>query len=235
VTSSAPIPVPRPVDSSAAARWERWLPAWVRRIGTAVWVTGDDGNLVFVNEQAEELLGVVARDAVGRPCRAVVAARTACGASFCAARCPFVVAADAGGEVPTAEVRIGRTATGHWVHLTAIPVEHPDGSGRWIVHSARLADRERRLEDYVARIARRSGALREIESPSERRPLSAREREVLELLAKDVEIGRIAHQLGLSCATVRNHVQHLLAKLGAHSTEEAVAMHVLAQSGANGR
>jgi DNA-binding CsgD family transcriptional regulator len=219
---------PSPTDASDA-RWERWIPEWVRRIGMAVWVTGPGGRIVYVNERAERLLGVAARDATGRACHVVVGARTATGAAFCGARCPFVVAADADGEIEPADVRIGGRAgrDEHWLQVTAIPVDGPDRTGRWIVHAARVADRERRLERHVARVAARSEEIRESDGPRARRPLSPREREVLDLLARDVELGRVAAQLGITYVTVRNHVQHVLTKLGAHSVEEAVAIHVL--------
>ena len=40
----------------------------------------------------------------------------------------------------------------------------------------------------------------------------------------------IAEQLGVSYYTVRNHVQHVLGKMGVHSTLEAVALYLLSQS-----
>jgi DNA-binding CsgD family transcriptional regulator len=227
---TAALAAARPEPSAASdARWERWIPEWVRRIGTAVWVTGPDGRIVYVNERAERLLATTARESVGRPCHGVVAARTPTGGSFCGARCPFVAASDADGEVEPADVRIGGRAgrEEHWLHVTAIPVEGPDRTGRWIVHTARVADRERRLERHVARVAARSEEIREVDGARARRPLSPREREVLDLLARDVELGQVATQLGIAYVTVRNHVQHVLAKLGAHSVAEAVAMHLL--------
>ena len=56
--------------------------------------------------------------------------------------------------------------------------------------------------------------------------LSAREREVLGLLAIGWSNRRIAAQLGLSYLTVRSHTANLLAKLGVHSRLEAVAFAV---------
>ena len=217
-------------NGASEARWSRWLPEWVHRLGTPVWVTGPDGRIVFVNERAQTLLGASAAACVGRPCHEVVASRTASGAAFCRERCPLLAAVRSGREVEPAEVRVGGACgrAEHWLHLTAIPVEGPDRAGSWIVHTARVADRARRIEDYVGRLARRSDAIREIDAGRGRAPRSPREDEVLGLLAEDVEQGRIAARLGLSLATVRNHVQHLLAKLGAHSIEEAVAMRVLA-------
>lgn len=54
--------------------------------------------------------------------------------------------------------------------------------------------------------------------------LTARELEVLELLAEGLSGDAIASRLYLSPNTVRNHVQNLLPKLGAHSRLEAVSI-----------
>lgn len=54
--------------------------------------------------------------------------------------------------------------------------------------------------------------------------LTSRELEVLRLLAKGSDTAKIAAELGISVNTVRNHIQAVLGKLGAHSQLEAVAM-----------
>jgi DNA-binding NarL/FixJ family response regulator len=54
-------------------------------------------------------------------------------------------------------------------------------------------------------------------------PLTAREREVLQLLAEGCAAAEISRELCISRVTVRNHTQHILAKLGLHSKLEAVA------------
>ncbi len=54
--------------------------------------------------------------------------------------------------------------------------------------------------------------------------LSSRQREVLALLAEGVQARAIAARLGLSEATVRNHIRLILRKLGCHSQLEAVAV-----------
>jgi DNA-binding NarL/FixJ family response regulator len=53
--------------------------------------------------------------------------------------------------------------------------------------------------------------------------LTPREREILRLMAQGLQTGEIAVRLGLSLSTVRNHIQNVLVKLGAHSKLEAVA------------
>ncbi len=53
--------------------------------------------------------------------------------------------------------------------------------------------------------------------------LTRREVEVLRLMASGLNTGAMADRLHVSRATVRNHIQHILAKLGVHSRLEAVA------------
>jgi len=53
--------------------------------------------------------------------------------------------------------------------------------------------------------------------------LTDREQQVLELLVEGLSSQAIAERLFLSMNTVRNHVQNILVKLGAHSRLEAVA------------
>ena len=54
--------------------------------------------------------------------------------------------------------------------------------------------------------------------------LTAREREVLDLLANGLRNSDIGAQLGVSENTVKTHTRHLLAKLGASSRAHAVAI-----------
>jgi DNA-binding NarL/FixJ family response regulator len=54
--------------------------------------------------------------------------------------------------------------------------------------------------------------------------LTPRERQVLACLAEGAGRQEVAEQLHLSANTVRTHLQNLMAKLGVHSTLEAVAL-----------
>jgi DNA-binding CsgD family transcriptional regulator len=53
--------------------------------------------------------------------------------------------------------------------------------------------------------------------------LTTREQQVLELLSEGLSSNTISKRLGISLTTVRNHIQHIQAKLGVHSQSEAVA------------
>lgn len=54
--------------------------------------------------------------------------------------------------------------------------------------------------------------------------LTKREREVVTLIAMGLETDEIARELGVSPETVRTHVRNALAKLGAHTRAQLVAM-----------
>jgi DNA-binding NarL/FixJ family response regulator len=54
--------------------------------------------------------------------------------------------------------------------------------------------------------------------------LTLRERQILELTARGLSRREIAERLQVSVNTVRTHSQHMLSKLGVHTTLEAVAL-----------
>jgi DNA-binding NarL/FixJ family response regulator len=54
--------------------------------------------------------------------------------------------------------------------------------------------------------------------------LTARQKQVLQMLADGVPVPRIAEQLGMSRLTLRTHVQNILTRLGVHTKTEAVTV-----------
>jgi DNA-binding NarL/FixJ family response regulator len=83
-----------------------------------------------------------------------------------------------------------------------------------------MAERERHM--WLAR--HRNFQAQERELTRRLGQLSAREREVLELLAEGHRAGAIAEQFIVSVGTVRTHVRAILTKLGVNSQLEAVAL-----------
>ncbi|MGO8824227.1 MAG: response regulator [Acidimicrobiales bacterium] len=61
-------------------------------------------------------------------------------------------------------------------------------------------------------------------TPKSGTDVSAREHEVLTLMASGHSTRDIAEELGLSLHTTRNHIRNLMAKLGAHSRLDAVVV-----------
>jgi LuxR family maltose regulon positive regulatory protein len=90
----------------------------------------------------------------------------------------------------------------------------------------------RRIDpDYLAALTRACGQADAVPPPSRTvgaapglaEPLTGRELEVLRLLAAGKSNQRIAHDLVVALDTVKKHVTHVLAKLGAVNRTEAVA------------
>jgi DNA-binding CsgD family transcriptional regulator len=207
--------------SDAARQPDPWLPGWALAIGAPVWITGTDQRVEYVNRHAEELLGD--RDGCrGKPCYEVVAGRGADGRRLCHRRCAVQCAAERGEELEPQQLRL---RDGRWLRVLVIPVEAPDRTMR-LVHCTVAAARQQRVEDYLRRVADRSSRTRET-----RARLTRRELEILDRLARDEDLPMIAKRLFVSHATVRNHVQHILAKLGAHSILESIALHLLGATG----
>jgi two-component system nitrate/nitrite response regulator NarL len=55
-------------------------------------------------------------------------------------------------------------------------------------------------------------------------PLTMREREILELIDEGLSNKQIAQRLRIELSTVKNHVHHILGKLGVHRRAEAAAL-----------
>lgn len=200
------------------------VPPWVRKLGLPVWVSGPDRRILFVNRRAEELLGRLAGSCLGEFCYEVVRGRDASRQPFCDPACELACSTrSGGGEMEPVEMVLQDHRGEHWIQVLAIPVTFE--SGCMLVHCALPFDRPHRIESYMERVAHRTPGC---ENGKDRvRRLTPRERDVLDLLAQDETLNAIADRLNLSYATVRNHVQHILTKLEAHSIPEAVAQWVL--------
>lgn len=85
-------------------------------------------------------------------------------------------------------------------------------------------------EDYLPRevvsdvaLPLPNSALAKADSGGDVRALTAREREILGLVARGMQNKLIAAELGLSEHTVKLHIHHVIAKLGVHNRTEAAA------------
>ena len=181
-------------------------------------------RIIAWNEAATALLGYTPAEALGRPCHEILCWRDRCGDDVCGGLCPAVLPGEPDEVMETKEV-LGRSATGKTLWLTASTIVPPlelRNECR-LVHLIREVSFPPELERLVVeRLDGWSPA-----SPNGDRRLDVltpRERDVLQLLTEGLDGAAIAERLFLSPATVRNHIQHILAKLGVHSRVEAVAL-----------
>ena len=202
-----------------------WAPDWALVLAAPVWVTDADGQLTYINRRAEEMLELTATESVGMPCYRVVRGEDELGTPMCGPLCAVRKRARAGLGIEPVRMRIQRRSGNHrWLQILPISV-HP-ANGPHVVHCVLDETRLHRVEEYLTRITTRSPHPSTM-TGARHADLTTREREILGLLAEDETLFEIAARLGVSHATVRNHVQHVLAKLGVHSIVEAVAWYLL--------
>jgi PAS domain S-box-containing protein len=188
----------------------------------SVFVTTADNRIVLWNRAVERLMGYRGRDVVGRACRDVLAARTSAGSPRCLTGCDIAPALAVDGLDQSFEMQT-RTKNGEarWLAVTAFAVTDTDRRMPLVVHVLRDVTSGKRLHRLLGE--RRSGAPPAAGTTSPLGGLTGRELQVLRLLAAGVGTAASAVRLGVSRATIRNHVQNIFGKLGVHTRLEAVA------------
>jgi len=195
-----------------------------------VHIVGQDQRIIYWNLAARRLLGYVPAEALGHACFDLVAGGDYQGHSFCRRYCPTIRAVAQGKGVPPYDVK-SQTKDGLdiWLNISIIPMKDPEGTGNLAVHLFRDVSKRRKAEmlaqQTIATVsefsASDSGQIIDSQ-PVPPPPLTRRELEILRLLACGARDANIAHALGIKHTTVRNHVEHILEKLGVHSRLEAV-------------
>ena len=196
------------------------------------------GHLVYWNPAAERLLGRMSGQALGRRCYDVLGWRDVFGNRFCHENCAVLSMSRKGEPVRGFEVAIAGAPKPEQtlnVTLLRVPGTRPDNPT--LVHVLQPIDRSGRLTRALERLSAsapdRSGAeAGEVSRPAagervvlaKTPPLTEREREILRWLAEGLQNKEIAQKLGISLATVRNHIHNMLEKLDVHSKLEAVSL-----------
>ncbi len=192
-----------------------------------VWVCDEQQRVVLVNRGLERLLGLPAERCESRPCHELIGGLDAAGNACCRRDCPLFARAMRGEELEPLTLQIRRPGDrNRWIRVLPFVARRPDGTRR-LIHCAQEADAELRARNFIEALAARCRPLAAVEHGHAAEALTCREREVLDLLAGGLDSKAAARRLHVSYVTVRNHVQNLLPKLGAHSILEAVARHLL--------
>jgi PAS domain S-box-containing protein len=191
-----------------------------------VFVTDRRNRIVFWNKSAERILGYAADEVVGKPCAARLEGCDAYGNRYCSDTCPVTGIAARGESVNQFGLRLkhrdGDVVT---VDVTILNLGAQAPGDFYLAHILRT---ERlvlpALPEAEHRAPPASPFTTSRESPDVRaRRLSAREVEVLGMLAAGRSTPDIAIALHISNLTARNHIQNILHKLEVHSKTEAVA------------
>lgn len=201
------------------------------RSADGVFAVDEEQRIIFWSKAMEELLGLPKSQVLGKYCYDVVLGSDYEGHPFCRWDCPAIKSARRGRSVPNYDIACRRDGRELWLNVSIVPVPRSAPGGAMAIHLIRDVSQRRRSERLAqAAIESVSQFMAETSAPEpEAKPypvpgpaLTSREIEVLRLLADGLDTDALAKKLGLSQATIRNHIQRLLAKLGVHSRLEAV-------------
>jgi len=175
----------------------------VFRSGDALMAFARDLRIETWNDELESLTGIPAEEAIGRPCWEVLGGLDEDGAVVCHPGCSAARLARGGWPIPSRQIQIKTGEGRKLVTMSTIAaVNGKDGAVG--LHLFRPAP------DAVA-------------EPAPESDLTARQHEVLELIAEGAPAKTIATSLGVAEVTVRNHIRAILLRLGCHSQLEALA------------
>ncbi len=209
--------------------------------GTAdgAFVVGKDRRILYWNQAAEGILGYSSQEVVGQTCYDVFGGQDNKDVGICRHHCPIVAACRMQKPTPNYDACC-RTKSGdlRWINVSTL-VFHTFGEDAhlMVVYLFRDNTKNKQNERFVRQVIDATRQLQDIsaiddhrtaETPAAASDLTDREFEILNLLANGLGTRNIAQVLCVSPATVRNHIQSILRKLGAHSRLQAV-IHALKQ------
>lgn len=184
-------------------------------------IVDPEDRVVSWSRGAERLLGYAEDAVLGQPMLEALDGRDVFGNILCRNGCWLREMWRRGEPVRRFEIEVLH-ADGHRLRL--LVEAEPAGKGGdagwayWLASDQRRGDRRR-----VPAAATESLPVA-VSAPEPVPSLTQREIEVLRHLGHGADTPAIARALGISRATVRNHVQHLLGKLGAHNRLQVVSL-----------
>ena len=211
-----------------------------RNSADGVFVVDASQRIILWNKAAEQIMKYTEAEVLNHNCYRIIAGRIHPEKLWCRAHCQVQSCLARGDLIENFDL-LSSTNEGEpiWLNFTILaPV---NGDGRFAVHilrdvtkvkktgvaldqflhalGVRSLPREKLQDDGIAARPSAAGAL-----PSDGiSTLSAREVEVLKLLAEGLSTRSLAQRLSISQFTARNHIQNILVKLDLHSKAQAVS------------
>jgi len=193
------------------------------RTEDGVFAVDEGERIVFWNDAAARILGFREAEVLGRKCYDVIG-QDDCKHGDCGPNCLVLQRARRGRTTESYDV-MATTASGsdRLLNVSIVVLKGKSARSTLAVHLFRDVTEARRTQIEVQRgllEASQASGRRDGEDPAGR--LTPRELEALRLLATGLDNAKIADVMGISVTTVRNHIDHVLTKLGVHSKLEAV-------------
>jgi PAS domain S-box-containing protein len=210
--------------------------------GDGVYIVDANKHIVRWNKGAERILKHAESDVLNQDCHRVILGRTSPDKPLCGQNCKIHAGALRGSPQRNFDLWThGNDGIPVWVNVSI--VSPTGGDEPFVVHIIRDITREKKaslaLNHFLADLGTHSQNTIESSSDPQMnrhftaaghtapdRPsvtLSAREIEVLTLLAEGLSTKSLAQKLEISHFTARNHIQNILVKLDLHSKAQAVS------------
>lgn len=200
--------------------------------GDAAFAVGPHGLVCYWSNKAEQLLGFRQSETLSRNCEDILQGEDGAGCKVCTHDCHVLEAARKERDVSNYDLH-AMTASGErkWLNVSIIVAAVKRGPSPLVVHLMRDISERKRNEQLTHEIMVRVGELTGREADQilsgtrSEQPgveLTARELSILRSLSLGKSTSEMAAELHISTATVRNHIQHILAKLRCHTRLEAV-------------
>ena len=185
------------------------------------------GTVVRWNSEAERITGRKASESIGRPCWEVMDGRDSARNLVCFPECHVMAMARRGEQPSHQDLLLEAHNQDLAVDISTTLVRDEDRNVQAIVHTFRDVTEQRQMETHLRRaLGDRAdpGSASGGGPPESIQRLTKREHEILKLLAAGLPTRTVASELAIRPATVRNHVQNILKKLGVHSKLEAAVL-----------
>lgn len=189
-----------------------------------------DGFIAAWNAGAEKLFGRPAQAALGQRCGEILRGSDECGA-VCSESCTVRRSIDQRHPLGNFDMQIETVNGRQWSNVSVLITDDHNSTRPYAIYIVRPIDLRKRLEILVRDFVVSSTSvtpenavamIASTRAPAKDIQLSARELEILKLLARGESSKTASVKLNISRTTVNNHVQHILRKLDAHTRLEAI-------------
>lgn len=212
----------------AEARSRQFL-MMIEGTGDAAFAVDAAGRIRAWNKAAAELFGRSEAEVMNVSCHELFQCSDE-DDTVCSKRCVVENWAADNRPLVNFDLRLQTKVDRLWCNLSTLIASDPTSGGRFAIHIVRPIEIRNRLEQALSEFVRlhmRSSwngkpPICSAPTPSINVRLTRRELDVLKSLAKGHTTRTIANQLNISCATVKNHIKHILTKFDVHTRLEAI-------------
>lgn len=193
----------------------------------AAFSVSDQGEICSWNKAAEKLFGYPRGKALHKTCYNLLQGRGTLGTRVCGEACSIRDCAAKHIDIPNFDLEVkARSGRRIWVSVSTLVYENSRNHRRLIVHFTHDITEQRKNEELLRKMTALSRQLAAIPdvigSPAPVSPLSNQEEDILRMFSVGKNSKEIAHKLGITLQTLRNHLHHINQKLHTHNRLEAV-------------